>query len=172
MNRIFCGVKTQSHYYLVIPESWVENKENRISKIFYSPNETEIADFSLPTKYFVDENKKACYNVWIMRYMRKCINIYILNFHSKALVWINFLNNYLKGMKKLVNSKIEPGAVSIQLIISRANEWIGILSKRQLTWPTNHLIISSIPLLLVMFLKWKSPKVRKWCEFVTKFNIL
>lgn len=62
---------TQSHIYLVIPEAWIENKENKITKIFYSPNQNEDADFSLPVKYFVDKRGRACYNAYSVRSMRK-----------------------------------------------------------------------------------------------------
>lgn len=73
MDRSHCGVITQSRVYLVVPVTWLQNKENQITKIFYSPNENDNADFSLPVKYFVNKNEKAVYNAYILRFMRKCI---------------------------------------------------------------------------------------------------
>lgn len=72
MDRPYCGVITQSQVYLVIPISWLENKENKITKIFYSPNNNEIPDFNLPVKYFFDKKEKAVYNACIVRFMREC----------------------------------------------------------------------------------------------------
>lgn len=71
MNRSYCAVLTQSHVYLVVPVSWLENKNNKITKVFYSPNQNDKADFKSPVKYFVNKQEKAVYNAYIIRYMRK-----------------------------------------------------------------------------------------------------
>lgn len=67
----YCGVITQSHVQLVVPVAWLESKENKITKIFYSPNEHDKPDFNLPVKYFVNKKEKALYNAYIIRFMSK-----------------------------------------------------------------------------------------------------
>lgn len=71
MNHLYCGVVTQSQIHLVIPLFWLENGENKMSKIFYSPNQNEKADFSLPVKYFVNKNERAVYNAYVVRLLRE-----------------------------------------------------------------------------------------------------
>lgn len=75
MNFQFCGVMTQSHSYLIVPMSWVENEKNPMTKVFYSPERSDTPDFTLPVKYFVDSTKSAVYNAYIMQFMRKCCGI-------------------------------------------------------------------------------------------------
>lgn len=71
MNRSYCAVITQSQVHLVIPFSWLENGEKKMSKIFYSPNQNEKADFNLPVKYFVNKNERAVYNAYVVRLLRE-----------------------------------------------------------------------------------------------------
>lgn len=73
MEATFFGVMTQSHRYLAIPEEWLQFKENKTTKIFYSPNPNDPADFDLEVKYFFSENTKACYNAVVIRPLSKCI---------------------------------------------------------------------------------------------------
>lgn len=68
MDYLYCGVITQSQVNLVVPVSWLENRENKITKIFYSPNQNEKADFSLPVKYFFDQNERSVFNAYIMQF--------------------------------------------------------------------------------------------------------
>lgn len=70
MTKLF-GVVTQSHHVLVVPEHWLESKENKFSKMFFSPNTYESADFNLPLRYFFDEQIRACYNCAIQRELSK-----------------------------------------------------------------------------------------------------
>lgn len=47
-----CAVMTQSHTYLVVPENWVQNPKNELTKIVYSVNERDQVDFKIPVRYF------------------------------------------------------------------------------------------------------------------------
>lgn len=80
---------TQSHKYLVIPESWLENRDDKITKNLYSPNQNEDADFNLPVKYFFNEREKSCYNAYIIRTMRE----YKLKIH-KSYFYLKFIYVY------------------------------------------------------------------------------
>lgn len=71
MERTRCAVMTQSRVHLIVPLTWVEDKENKMTRIFYSPNQQDEADFELPTKYFVNKDKKGVYNAYIIRFLGK-----------------------------------------------------------------------------------------------------
>lgn len=71
MDRAYCGVITQSQIPLVIPVTWLENKNNRMTKVFYGPNQNEIANFNLPVKYFVNKTEKAVYNAYTVKFLRE-----------------------------------------------------------------------------------------------------
>lgn len=83
MADVFFGVKTQSNKYLAIPAEWVQKKDEKMSKIFYSPNLREQPDFTKPTRYFVDNKTAACYNAYIIREIGKGFHIHILIFYLK-----------------------------------------------------------------------------------------
>lgn len=67
----YCGVMIQSGRYIVVPAVWLENKENKLTKVFYSPNQNDYPDFKLPVKYFFNENERSLYNAYVMQFMRK-----------------------------------------------------------------------------------------------------
>lgn len=70
MTKLF-GVITQSHRTLVVPEKWLESKENKFTKLFFSPNGDEIADFDMPLTFFFNEHIRACYQCEIRRELGK-----------------------------------------------------------------------------------------------------
>lgn len=71
MDRPYCAVITQSQARLVVPVRWLENKNDKMTRIFYGPNENEIANFNLPIKYFVSRTENAVYNAYIIRFLRE-----------------------------------------------------------------------------------------------------
>lgn len=71
MNEVFYIVQTQSHKWLAIPAEWIEFKDLKVSKVFYSNNINNQPDFGLPVKYFFDDKISACYNAYIVRKIGK-----------------------------------------------------------------------------------------------------
>lgn len=67
MHNTFFIVETQGHKWLAIPGKWIENINEKISKIFYSPNLNDQSDFTQPTKFFFDARNRACFHAKIVR---------------------------------------------------------------------------------------------------------
>lgn len=78
MDYPYCAVMTQSHVYLVIPKTWLKNKEKKMTEIFYSPNQNDQPNFNLPLLYFVDKTKQAVYNAYTIRFLSKFFVTHIL----------------------------------------------------------------------------------------------
>lgn len=115
MTKLY-GVITQGHRALVVPEKWLESKENKFSKVFFSPNSNENADFDLPLNYFFNEQIRACYNCEIRRELGKTFFVFCLK---------NRLAHF--NLKSLILFKLEPENV----------DWF-LNRKRRRTRPVNY----------------------------------
>lgn len=85
---VFYVAYLEQKKFIVVKEQWVENPEIlKNSKIFYSPQQGSVADFSLPLSYYFDNNKTTCYNA----FLSKSFSEYFINFY-------NCLYNYAKSL--------------------------------------------------------------------------
>lgn len=71
MGEAYCAIMTQSHVYLVVPVTWLKNKQDKLTQVYYSPNRNDLPDFEIPVLYFVDKTKRAVYNAYIIRFLSK-----------------------------------------------------------------------------------------------------
>lgn len=127
MDLPYCAVITQSHGHLVVPVSWLENKENKLTKVFYSPNQNEKADFNLPVKYFSDTSKRAVYNAFIVQFMRKYDQMHLWKIPLYTYIWTwNGFSNRSGKPYNFQTIKFSLWAIEYRLFIWDIDVWGGM----------------------------------------------
>lgn len=54
---------------LAVDQKWVQNPIlSQISKVYFSKNVKDIADFSLETTFFFKSDKSGCYDGYVYKY--------------------------------------------------------------------------------------------------------
>lgn len=80
----YCIVILQNRKVLVVPQTWVQHKQKKCTKVFLSDSgdDMKIPDFDLPVKYFIQKGD-ACYNGFLLSSSR--YRKYTLT-HTKRLI--------------------------------------------------------------------------------------
>lgn len=54
---------------IIVPENWIENSNqfSEQTKIYYSPNFEDPANFTIPVKQFFDRTVPKCYNGFLLQ---------------------------------------------------------------------------------------------------------
>lgn len=62
---------------IVIKEDWIENPDlGSKSKIFFSPNSNEVANFALPLSFYFDDTKTTCYEAFVCKCFGKSLKLF------------------------------------------------------------------------------------------------
>lgn len=68
---MFSVILLKSKRYIIVRSTWIENpKFSVLTKVFYSPNEFAVPDFSLDTKYLFDKRCAGAYQGFLIRHFQ------------------------------------------------------------------------------------------------------
>lgn len=77
----FFAVLLNKKVFASIKKEWVENLNDSISKVYYSPDKLSIANFDLPIRSELNNSETACYNGIVCKGFGAYTKFARMNFH-------------------------------------------------------------------------------------------